>query len=98
MSDPREPANDRPGPGSELVPIDVDGVTAVGVGTAIWAVLVLVGLVLRSWLQENGRGWWLWVAVAGFLLGLAGLAFVIRRRNAYRSAAGASPGSATTSS
>ncbi|HEY7858736.1 MAG TPA: DUF2530 domain-containing protein [Candidatus Nanopelagicales bacterium] len=91
MSTP-EPTAGPPEPGHALEPLDVDGVAAVAVGTAIWAVLLIVGLLLHSRLQEAGRGWWIWVAVSGFLLGLAGLAFVIRRRNAYQAAVGASSG------
>lgn len=84
MSDSPEPGADQADPEPE--PLDVDGVSAVAVGTAVWAALIVVGLVLHDRLESSGRGWWLWVAVAGFLLGLAGLAFVVHRRNTYRSA------------
>jgi hypothetical protein len=87
-----QPGAGGPEPGPALEPLDVDGVAAIGVGTAIWAVLLVIGLLLHSRLQEADRGWWIGVAVSGLLLGLAGLAFVIRRRNAYRTAVGASSG------
>lgn len=76
----------------ELEPLDVDGVSAVATGTVIWAVLFVAGLALNSRLQSAGCGWWVWVALSGFLLGLAGLVFVVRRRNAYRSAGGSASG------
>ena len=90
VSHPPQPAAGRPEPGPETEPLDVDGVAAVVVGTAIWGVLLIVGLLLHTRLQAADRGWWIWVAVAGFLLGLAGLAFVVRRRNAYQAAVGVS--------
>ena len=62
-------------------PLDVDAVTVVTVGTLLWGV---VGLVLvtfaRGWLERNDDVWWIWTCVAGFLLGLVGIAFVRRRR------------------
>lgn len=66
-------------------PVDADGVAAVAIGTAAWAVagLVLV-LFFRSELAADGNSWWLWVCLVGFGLGLIGLPYVIRRRAVYR--------------
>ena len=64
----------------ELAPLDVDGVRAVSVGTAIWAALTVLALMLRGRLQDAGHGWWLGVCVAGLVLGLIGLAIVVPRR------------------
>ena len=71
----------------DLQPLDVDGVGAVAVGTVLWAVGVVLCLVFRTQLDAAGNGWWLWVCVAGALLGLPGLWYVRRRRDAYRRAA-----------
>lgn len=76
----------------DLDPVDVDGVAAVAVGTVVWAVLLVAAVLLHARLQAAGRGWWVWVALAGFLLGLVGLVLVLRRRAAYRTSSGASPG------
>lgn len=69
-----------------IAPLDVDGVRAIAVGTVLWAVALVVALALRSQLAENDLGWWIWVCLAGMLLGLPGLWFVRRRRAAYAAA------------
>jgi hypothetical protein len=35
-------------------------------------------------LEDAGRGWWFWTAVAGFGLGLIGIEYCKVRRNALR--------------
>jgi len=79
------PATDASAP--EVAPLDVDGVGAVAVGTVLWTVALVACLVFRTQLADAGNGWWTWVCLAGALLGLAGLWFVRRRRDAYRRAA-----------
>jgi len=76
-----------------LRPLDVDGVGAVLYGTIAWGVALVVCLLLRDRLAADGHAWWTWVCVAAALLGLAGLWFVRRRRDAYAAAK-----AATTSS
>ena len=51
----------------------------MAVGTAIWAVLLLTGLLLRSRLAETGREWWIGTAAIGVFLGLVGY-LLLRRR------------------
>jgi len=63
-------------------PLRTDDVTAVTVGTVAWAVLLVVLLVLHGQLEDDGRGSWVWVAAAGFGLGLYGIWHVRRRRAA----------------
>jgi hypothetical protein len=61
---------------------------AVG-GMVLWAAVGLVLLILRGWLTERGHGNWLWICLAGFLLGLPGLAVMIRHdANRRRRSAG----------
>lgn len=57
--------------------------TVVAVGTALWAIGLVLALVLHGRLADDGRGDWVWVAAAGVFLGLVGLRHV-RRRAAHR--------------
>ena len=74
------PTTPRPLDASDIAPLDVDGVAAIGIGTLAWLVALLVSLVLRGWLEESGDSWWIGVCLAGFLLGLPGLTFLRWRR------------------
>ena len=69
--------------------LDVDGVGAVGVVTVAWTVALVLTLVFRGPLADACNGWWTWVCLAGALLGVLGLGYVRRRRDAYRRAAAA---------
>lgn len=71
-------ASQRPDPPK---PLDVDGVQTVLVGTVLWAVAFVVLLFFRSELEEQGRAWWLWTALAGAGLGLLGFEYTRRRRD-----------------
>jgi MYXO-CTERM domain-containing protein len=84
---PAPDAEAAPQQAPEVAPLDVDGVAAVAVGTVLWAVALVACLIFRVPLSEAGNAWWTWVCAAGALLGLAGLWFVRRRRDAYRRAA-----------
>ena len=64
-------------------PLDVDGVRTAAVGTIIWAVALLVTVVLHGRLSDDGRGWWVWAAATGTLLGGIGIWFLRRRRARY---------------
>ena len=56
------------------------------VGTAAWAVALVVLLVLRGQLPADER-WWIWTCVAGLAMGLFALWFVPRvKRGRARSA------------
>ena len=70
-------------------PLETDDVRAVTVGTVAWGVLLVVLLVSYQRLDDDGRGSWVWVAAAGFGLGLVGVRHVRRRRAAL--ARGAPP-------
>ncbi len=67
---------------AEVEPMDVDGVRTMTVGTIIWGVVALALLPFLGNLENDGRTWWMWTAVAGFGLGLIGLEYCRRRRNA----------------
>ena len=67
-------------------PPQADAVVPVTVGTVLWAVAFLVLLAFRGQLADAGRTWWLAVCATGFALGLLGIWYVRRRREAYRRA------------
>jgi hypothetical protein len=73
MSRPHRPAPE---------PLDVDAVSVVTAGTALFGIAGLLLLVFgRTWLADHGRTGWLGVCAAGFGLGLIGIWFCRRRRN-----------------
>jgi hypothetical protein len=47
------------------------------VATGLWAIAFVVLLVRHDDMAARGQGWWLWVALSGFALGLWGL-FMLR--------------------
>jgi hypothetical protein len=66
---------------AKVQPLDVTGVRTVTVGTVLWLIAFIALLPFYSTLQDNDRGWWLWVCPAGLGLGLLGLEYCRRRRN-----------------
>ncbi|MET0467459.1 MAG: hypothetical protein ABWZ87_01830 [Aeromicrobium sp.] len=67
---------------AEVEPMDVDGVRTMTIGTIAWGVVALALLPFWGNLQDQGRTWWLWTAFAGLGLGLMGIEFCKRRRDA----------------
>ncbi len=71
-------------------PLDPPMVPFALVGMGVWLVLGVVALAGHGWLTAHHHQNWLWICVAGFLLGLPGLAMMsvhdrnrrIRRRRA----------------
>jgi hypothetical protein len=59
---------------------ETDDRLPVLVGTAVWAVLAVVAWVGYDDLDADGRGWWLWTAVCGTVLGVVGYAYMQRRK------------------
>lgn len=64
-----------------VAPVDVDGVLAVTVGTALWALAFVVLLPFRDRLEDNDAGWWLATCLAGVGLGIFGIYYCRRRRD-----------------
>lgn len=65
-------------------PMETDDVAVITVGTVLWAVALVVLFLLRDRLADDGHEDWVWVAAAGFGLGLIGIRYVRRRRAALR--------------
>ncbi len=66
----------------EVHPLDVDGVRTVAIGTVLWAAAFVVLALRKDSLDEQGHGWWLWTCLAGVGLGLLGLEYTRKRRDA----------------
>lgn len=58
-------------------PVQVDTVRVIEIGIALWAVALVAVLAIPA-LREGERDWWVWVPVAGLLLGVLGWAYVRR--------------------
>jgi hypothetical protein len=67
-------AERRPDP----APLVTNDRVTVLVGIGLWLVALVVTLVMRDRLAEEGRTWWIWTAVAGAGLGVAGLGYLRR--------------------
>lgn len=58
-------------------PLVTDDVRTVAVGTALWVVALIGVALLRGSIDDSGR--WLATCAAGVVLGLLGVAFLVRR-------------------
>lgn len=67
-------------------PLETDDVRTVAVGTALWAVALVVLVVLRLTDATRIETWWITMCAWGFVLGLAGVRFCQRRRDAIERA------------
>jgi hypothetical protein len=63
----------------ELTPLEVNGITAVTLGTGIWSVATLIMVLMRDQLEASGRGNWIAIGVCGIILGLLGMRYTKRR-------------------
>jgi len=63
----------------ELKPLEVNGITAVTLGTGIWSVATLIMVLMRDQLEASGRGDWIAIGVCGIILGLLGMRYTKRR-------------------
>ena len=64
---------------NELMPLEVNGITAVTIGTGIWSVATLVMVLMRDQLEASGRETWISIGVCGIILGLLGIRYTKRR-------------------
>lgn len=62
-----------------MQPMETNDVMIVAIGTVLFAIAFLVMLPMHSSLQHSGHGRWLWVALAGAVLGVVGLVYCRRR-------------------
>ena len=67
-----------PGKHEPPEPLAVDGVMVVVVGTILWAIALALMLVFHDRLSDAGHGWWIWVGVAGTVLGAIGVPYLRR--------------------
>lgn len=74
-------------------PFEGDDRLVTAIITAGFLVALIVLLILRGQLAPADR-WWIWVAAAGTVLGLFGLAYVPYLKRARNRAAARRPGSA----
>lgn len=61
----------------EVPPLDLPMVPFVLGGMGIWVVLALLCQIFRSTLEAQGRGDWLTICVAGFVVAIPGLFLMI---------------------
>ena len=78
LSESNQSAGDRR-PKKELAPLEVNGITAVTIGTVIWSVATLIMVLMRDQLETSGRGDWVAIGVCGIILGLLGMRYTKRR-------------------
>jgi hypothetical protein len=72
-------SSDIRGSKTELTPLEVNGITAVTLGTGIWSVATLIMVLMRDQLEASGRGNWIAIGVCGIILGLLGMRYTKRR-------------------
>lgn len=82
----RAPAPARPALRDPPPPLEANDQLVAGVGTAGWAVALVVLLIVRSDIPVGER-WWIWTAVAGLGLGLFALGYVPRLKRSRARAA-----------
>ncbi len=69
-----------------MAPLDVDGVKTTKIGTAAFAIALILCLVFNQKLAEHGTSWWIWTCVAGIVLGLLTVIYTSRRAKVYAAA------------
>jgi uncharacterized protein DUF2530 len=64
--------------------VQINARRIVAIGTAIWFLAFVALLPFWNWLDEHDHRIWLWTCLAGWVLGLLGLAVMLRHRRAGR--------------
>jgi hypothetical protein len=67
-------------------PLEANDQLVAGVGTAGWAIALVVLLIVRDSLPPDAR-WWIWTCVTGVILGLFALFYVPRLKRSRAKAA-----------
>lgn len=63
----------------DLLPVKVDMLRVLEIGTACWVVALVLTLVIPT-LHGDGRDWWPWTCVCGIIGGALGWAYIKRGR------------------
>jgi len=79
-------SRDRAARPSPPPPLEADDRLVTGIGTAGWAIALVVLLIVRDHLPAGAR-WWIWTCVTGVALGLFALWYVPRIKRARAKAA-----------
>ncbi len=83
MSAPETPDPASPttplGPSAPVSTIQLSATRIAVVGTALWAIALLVTLVVPA-LHDGERSWWPWACVTGIALGVFAFTYVRRGR------------------
>lgn len=69
-----------------MAPLDVDGVKTTKIGTAAFAVALILCLAFNQKLAEHDTQWWIWTCVAGIILGILAVIYTSRRSKVYAAA------------
>jgi Protein of unknown function (DUF2530) len=75
-------------------PLEANDQLVVGVGTAAWAIALVVLLIVRDSLPASAR-WWIWTCLAGVALGLFALWYLPRLKRSRAKAAEAAEAART---
>jgi hypothetical protein len=67
-------------------PLEGNDQRGTAIGTAAWAVALVVLLILREQIPADER-WWIWVCATGLVMGLFGLWYVPRLKRSRARAA-----------
>jgi hypothetical protein len=85
--DATKPTGEQATPPSPPPPLEADDQVVIWVGTACWAVALVVLLIVRDSLPADQR-WWIWTCVCGVAFGLFASWYVPRlKRGRARAAA-----------
>ena len=91
--DATKPTGEQATPPSPPPPLEADDQVVIWVGTACWAVALVVLLIVRDSLPADQR-WWIWTCVCGIAFGIFASWYVprLKRRRAWAAARRAESG------
>jgi hypothetical protein len=65
-------------------PVRINARRIVAAGTVLWFIAFVALLPFYGWLGDHHHRIWLWTSLAGWVLGLLGLAIMVRHRRVGR--------------